>query len=103
MTNLAKNLKQRAKDLKLTDAAIAEKLGMDSRRYGYYATGDREPDMATLINIAKVLLTTPNALLGVDDPAYAPRLQRLLGACSNLSDDQIETITILAETLASKQ
>jgi len=102
MTPLAQNLKLRAKVLKLTDAAIAEKLGMDPRRYGHYATGDREPDMATLVDIAKVLLTTPNLLLGIREPGADARYERLLGACTVLTDEQIETLTLLAETLAAK-
>ena len=35
--------------LGLSDAEVARRAGLSERRYGYYATGEREPNLATLL------------------------------------------------------
>lgn len=57
MTQLAKNLKKRAKELVLTDAEIARRTGLPVRRYGHYATGYREPNLDALMVICDALDT----------------------------------------------
>ncbi|CAL4869328.1 hypothetical protein MMA231_03620 (plasmid) [Asticcacaulis sp. MM231] len=102
MKVLGENLKLRAKELKLTDTAVAERAGLDPRRYSHYATGDRDPDFGTLIGISKALLTTPNALLGVPNAESNPRIKRLVNTCANLGDDHLDTLIAVAESLAVK-
>lgn len=102
MKVLGENLKRRARELRLTDAAVARKVGIHPHRYGYYSLGQHDPDPALLIKIAEALLTTPNALLGVSDPNHDRRISRFLAVCAYLDDSQIETVTTLAETLAAK-
>jgi len=103
MQILANNLKRRAKELGLTDTAVARKVGIGRRRYAHYSKGDRNPDHAILVKIAAALLTTPDLLLNVSGPELDDRLQRLLVACKYLDELQIETLTVMAETLASKR
>ena len=102
MKVLGENLKRRARELRLTDAAVARRVGIDPHRYGYYSLGQHDPDPALLIKIAEALLTTPNALLGIVEPSHDPRLSRFLAVCAYLDDSQIDTVTALAETLATK-
>ncbi|MEJ0010998.1 MAG: helix-turn-helix transcriptional regulator [Alphaproteobacteria bacterium] len=55
MTGIGKNLRRRAKELKLSDAEVARRLDISARRYSYYVHDAREPDFQTLKKIAKVL------------------------------------------------
>ena len=55
MSGIGKNLKKRAKELKLSDAEIARRLGISARRYSHYVTDAREPDFHMLRKIAKLL------------------------------------------------
>ena len=62
-------IKARARELGLSDAAVARALDLPQRRYSAYANESREPDFATLLRICWILKTTPNAILGVDSHA----------------------------------
>ena len=63
----AARLKARARELQLSDAAVARIVGISERRYGHYAKGDREPNLELLVRIARALKTTPDHLLGFED------------------------------------
>jgi transcriptional regulator with XRE-family HTH domain len=74
--------------------------------YAHYASGRREPDLATLVRIAKALDTHPNALLGLDDEGkYETRksalLGRLVAAGESLSEAELRSLTVQAEALAA--
>ena len=45
-----------ARELGLSDAEVARRAGLSERRYGYYATGEREPNLATLVPKTAILL-----------------------------------------------
>ena len=57
-------IKARAKELGLSDVAVARALGLAQRRYSAYANESREPDFEMLKMICSVLATTPDAVLG---------------------------------------
>jgi transcriptional regulator with XRE-family HTH domain len=63
MDDFARRLRQEARALGLSDAEVARRAGLSERRYAYYATGEREPNLATLLRICDVLAVTPNDLL----------------------------------------
>jgi hypothetical protein len=42
---------------------FARRPGLSEPRYGYYVTGEREANLATLVRICEVLAATPNDLL----------------------------------------
>lgn len=69
MERFARNLRERADELQLSHAEIARRCGLTERRFGHYVTGQREPDLATLVKICSTLGTTPNVLLGVEAAA----------------------------------
>ena len=68
MQSFAHAVRERAKALELSHAEIARRSGLTERRFGHYVTGTREPDLATLVKISRALDTTPNALLGLEEP-----------------------------------
>jgi transcriptional regulator with XRE-family HTH domain len=63
MDLFAKRLKERGRQLELSDAEVARRAGLSERRYGHYVRGIREPDFATMLRICRVLDVTPDALL----------------------------------------
>jgi len=66
MDLFAKRLRERARQLELSDAEVARRAGLAERRYGHYVRGLREPDFVTLLRICAVLDATPNDLLVAD-------------------------------------
>lgn len=105
MDTLAKNLRRRAEELGLAHAEIARRIGLSERRYAHYVAGRNEPDLATLVRIAKVLETTPNELLGFGPEAKRSRrslMRDRLNAAANAMDDrELEITVIQAEAVAS--
>lgn len=67
-------MKARARQLGLTDAAVARVLDLPQRRYSAYINETREPDFATLARICRALRTSPDAVLGFEP--HPPRTER---------------------------
>lgn len=59
-------LRQRTKELGLTNADVARRLDLNDRTYGHYVTGRRQPNLQTLARIAKTLQTSTDFLLGLE-------------------------------------
>jgi transcriptional regulator with XRE-family HTH domain len=97
-------LRQRAKELGISNAEAGRRAGLSERRYANYIIGNREPDLATVVRIAKVLGTSPNWLLGFDDadaaaePSTLP-LERLNFAARALSADDLRVLIAQAEAI----
>ena len=70
---IGERLRARARELQLTDAEVARRLGLAQSRYAHYVSGSRAPDYQTLARICRALLTSPDQLLGfsADPPADA--------------------------------
>ncbi|WP_428697249.1 helix-turn-helix domain-containing protein [Stappia sp.] len=107
MDAFCRNLKKRAEDLGIANAEVARRSGLSERRYAHYVSGDREPDLATLVRIANALGATPNQLLGLDEiPRASPRdllVQRVQSAAQGVSNEALEMIAIQIEALAAKR
>lgn len=58
------NLKEERERNKLTRSEMAKKLNMTPTAYGAYELGKREPKLEKLCDIADILHTSPNHLLG---------------------------------------
>ena len=69
MEAVGSRLRSRALDLGLSDAEVARRTGLSTTRYGHYVTDYREPDLATLVRICRVLGMRPDELLAYDQPA----------------------------------
>lgn len=105
MVIIGKRLRERAKELGLSNAEVARRCGLSARRYGNYVTDRRAPDLSTLVLICTALDTTPNWLLGCENRKQVTdeRSQleaRLVAAGKALSlqnlklaVDQVEAIT----------
>lgn len=104
MDIFAKRLKERAADLGISNAQAARLCELDERRYANYANNQREPDLKTLTNIARVLSISADHLLGLTDPQplteRARLLDRLNVAAASLTDEELRTIVTQTEALA---
>ncbi len=108
MEIFAQRLRERAKQLGISNAEAARRIGLEERRYAHYAAGRREPDMATLVNIAETLGTTPNWLLGITSNAgmtedKAKLVDRFENAATCMGTDDLELCVIQAEAVAAKK
>jgi transcriptional regulator with XRE-family HTH domain len=108
MEAFGKNLNKRAADLGMSNAQAARLVGLSERRFANYITGDREPDLATLVRMAQGLKTTPDELLGVSGGATKAKatkrtalVDRLNIAAERMSERDLEITVIQAEALAT--
>ena len=71
MEGIGNRLRSRALQLGLSDAEVARRAGLTATRYGHYVNDYREPDLATLVRICRVLGLRPEELLAYDEPGGA--------------------------------
>jgi len=64
MLNLSKNIRFYRKAENMTQAQLAERLGVGRTTVGEYEAGRNEPDVETLIRIADIFDITLDELLG---------------------------------------
>ncbi len=113
MRILARQLRKRGRELKLSDAEIARRTGLSERRYGHYVTGAREPSLEILVKICATLATTPDGLLeigesgasraadgrGRDQEERKMLIGRLAAAANALEIDDVRLAVKQIETL----
>ena len=107
MKGFQKRVRDRAKLLDLPLAEVARRSGLSERRFGHYASGRSEPDLASLVRIAEALDATPDQLLGLgeqpaDTTGTTTLTRRQIDATLRLLDDgglrvTLATITALLE------
>jgi transcriptional regulator with XRE-family HTH domain len=103
MEIFAENLRKRINDLGLTQAEAARRCDLENRRFHHYVVGDRQPDLATLVKIATVLGTTPDALLSANPATTAAsdetsRLRAKLIATAGMIDPSgLRLLSLLAD------
>ena len=91
----ASNLRKRAEELGISNDEAARRVGLNERRYGNYFSGRGGLNPATLVRIATVLETSPNALLSFGDQTetVGPKT-KLLAAANMLAPADLETVSI---------
>lgn len=84
----------------MSSADVARAAGVSDQRYGNYVTNLREPDLDTLVRIARALRTTPDALLGVaEGKATDPKRDRLMAAADGVPAEAVDVVTVQLEAL----
>ena len=82
----AENLKNVRIRAGLTQAQVAEKIGVAPSSYSCYESGKREPDVPKLIKLAEIFGVTGNELLGIDDKG------KEIGVTANLTNHEEEML-----------
>lgn len=96
------NLRQARLKKRLTQQQVADKLGIAKSTYCQYETGASEPSVLRLKEIAKILETTGDMLLGIEIPIKSrfdemqekygtARLMAYMDAIDKLTGDNNET------------
>lgn len=75
MSEWGQRLRDRGKELGISEASVARKAGIEPRTYSNYVNEHREPDYETLMRICGVLRMTPNEVFGVDEMSPATDAQ----------------------------
>ena len=104
MRGLGARLKRRAGELGLTDVEVARRLGIAQGRYSSWSNDVHEPDLETVIRIARVLGMTADQVLGVvedeaNDADAALRARAAL-ALGDLSGAPLAGAVAMVEALA---
>jgi len=73
LANFPERLSQLRKEKKITQRALAEHIGVNTRNLQYYEAGDKRPELEGLIKIAEFFNVTLDYLVGKTDDPIAPR------------------------------
>ena len=105
MDAFAKNLRQRAEELGLSNAEVARRVGLSERRYAHYVAGRNEPDLAMLVKIANILQLTPNDLLVEreerEDDERSLLIDRLNAAAVMMHEGDLQAAVAQAEAVVA--
>lgn len=107
MTAFAERLKLLREERKLTQARLAELIGVNARAYNRWERGNFIPQLDTLIKLADVLNIMLDELTGrspeIRQPSVRnPKLQGLLQEVDNLSDEDQQALIILMDSLVKR-
>src|SRR5690606_33916702 len=107
MEPFASNLRNRAKELGISNAEAARRVGLSERRYGNYVSGRREPDLRTLVQIAVALQTSPDHLLSFGAVSATDEgdlfEDRIMSAVKALGGTEKKVVAVMIEALASQR
>lgn len=92
--NLGIKIKQLRLKRKLSQEDLAEKCSVSAAHINLVENGHKNPSLKLLIQVCKVLDTSPNYLLEINDSS-ANRIMHYMNA---LTPKQIETLEILVKT-----
>ena len=67
MKIFAEKLKSLREEKNLSQVALSTQFGVDKSTIAKYETGDREPDLETLVKFAKFFNVSTDFLLGLED------------------------------------
>ena len=108
MKGFGQRLRERARELGLADATVAERLGLSQQRYYNYISDQTEPDFETLVRMCRALAIEPNMVLGFtvpqsdEDEATILRA-RIAATASTMSPPALRLTAAVVDTLAREQ
>lgn len=92
-------LRKRRRALGLTQAALAERADVSVELVSRIERGLCLPSLATLVRFCDALSTTPNVILGYDEPPQEREADRLLAKLKALPKTRRREIERIAEAL----
>ncbi len=93
--NFGEKLKMLRTGQKMTQQALADRIGVAKSVVSYYESGERYPSYDVLIRIAHIFHTTTDYLLDM-------KRERVIDV-SGLSEDDIAAVTSVVEALKRKK
>jgi len=107
MAAFTERLKTLREARSLTQARLAELIGVNPRAYNRWERGNFVPQLETLIKLADVLQVTLDELTGrvevhSDPTVRNPKLRELYGKMDALSDEDQQVLVILMDSLVKR-
>lgn len=109
MSTLGDRIKQRRKELGLSQSGLADKVGISYAQIGRYETKDAQPPAKTLTAIADALNVSPDFLIygNVDEKAKAkltdPELINQFKAIEEMDEDDRNVVKKLIDAFITKK
>lgn len=100
MFTFGERLKELRLGRKLTQREVAQKVGISTSTLAMYEGGRREPDLDTLIKLARFYGVTVDYLVGTEEELSPEEQLRRLGAYlrgSGATEEDVRTILTLLE------
>ena len=97
MNSIRDRITKLLRDQGMLQKELATLIGVTESALSRYLSGDREPDLETLSNMATALHTTTDYLLGRENQIDVSNIQRLLARNANAmsKEQKLEIINIL--------
>jgi len=107
MSGFPETLKTLRTQRDLTQARLAEMLGVSPRVYNRWEKGAAVPHLDAVVNIADILQVSLDELLGRSEPNGDPliRNQQLRDLChqvDQLSDDEQQALTVVIDSVLKR-
>lgn len=107
MAEFAERLRFLRGSRQLSQARLAELLGIDPRSYNRWERGGNVPHVDTLIKIADILQVTLDELVGRKDPSNSTKihnheLQTLCQQADHLPDEEQRALVLVIDGLIKK-
>ena len=90
---------------KLSQSELAEQADLQSTAVSHFETGRRSPSFANLKALSDALKVTTDYLIGRSEEMHVSAVVslKLLRHAEKMSDEDLETLTRMAEMMAKKQ
>jgi transcriptional regulator with XRE-family HTH domain len=107
MADIHERLRQLRTARKLTQARVAELLGISPRVYTRWESGGATPLFGTVVKLADILGVTLDELAGRKDISSqahirTPQLNRLCGKVDQLSDEDQRALLVVLDSLVKR-
>jgi transcriptional regulator with XRE-family HTH domain len=102
-TSVSIRVRERRHALGLSQSGLAELAGVSPELVSRIERGRCLPSLPTLVTFANVLRTTPNDLLGFEQPLADAEIRPLIDAVNALGPAQRDELRRIAEALAKYQ
>ena len=101
----AERLRAAREHRKMSQSDLAEKAGLMPSAVSHFETGRRSPSFANLKALSDALKVTTDYLIGRSDSMEVSNVVsiKLLRHAQKMSDDDLETITRMAEVMVRKR
>ena len=100
---VGKKIRELRRKAELTQSELAKKIGVSTGAVGLWEVNKREPDIDILLKMSKIFDVTIDYILGNDETNTLTIIGRNGSYCKfQLSEDKIEVIAKLAETIESE-
>ena len=100
MRGLGDRMRARARELGMSDAEVARRVGLTQQRYANYVADRHEPDLETFARICSVLHASTDSMLG--EPAFVVPPPNLSTALAALDGEAMAVLAVVADALAAR-